>query len=54
MDDKTSLLVEIRDAAVDGVMPLTTLLRKCQVLASQLDNADFKQWTSCEVSSYLS
>lgn len=52
MADKTSLLVEIRDAAVDGVMPLTTLLRKCQVLASQLDNADFKQWTSRELNGY--
>lgn len=52
MDSKVALLVEIRDAAVNGEMPLTTLLRKCQVLASQLDNADLKRWTSRELNGY--
>ncbi len=49
-----SLLREIQSAAIDSAVPLTTLLRKCKVLAARLGNAEFKQWIEDELSGYKS
>ena len=46
------LLDDIRNEAVEGNSSLTVLLRKCQILAAELQNADFKQWVSCELNGY--
>ena len=47
-----TLLEQIRNEAVDGTSNLTSLLRKCQILASTLGNQDFKRWVSCELNGY--
>lgn len=47
-----SLLREIQDAAVNSSVELTTLLRKCKVLAARLGNEDFKTWVDSELSGY--
>lgn len=47
-----TLIVQIRNEAVDGTSSLTSLLRKCQILASTLGNQDFKRWVSCELNGY--
>ena len=47
-----NLLEQIRNEAVDGTVSLTCLLRKCQILASRLGNADLKRWVSCELNGY--
>lgn len=47
-----SLLREIQDAAVSSEVELTTLLRKCKVLAARLGNDDFKQWVDNELGGY--
>ncbi|RXE49133.1 AbiTii domain-containing protein [Chromohalobacter israelensis] len=47
-----SLLREIQDAAVDSYVPLSTLLRKCKVLAARLGNEELKQWVDHELNGY--
>ena len=47
-----SLLREIQEAAIDSEVELTTLLRKCKVLAARLGNVEFKQWVENELSGY--
>jgi len=47
-----SLLREIQGAAIDAKIPLSTLLRKCKVLAARLGNEDFKRWVDSELSGY--
>ena len=47
-----SLLREIQAAAIDGTSDLETLLRKCRVLASRLQNNEFKQWVQSELDGY--
>lgn len=47
-----SLLRDIQDAAVDGSSDLETLLRKCRILASRLQNEDFKFWVQSELDGY--
>jgi hypothetical protein len=49
-----SLLREIQAAAVDSSVPLSTLLRKCKVLAARLGNPEFKQWIDAELNGYAS
>jgi hypothetical protein len=49
-----SLLRDIQAAAIDSTVPLTTLLRKCKVLAARLGNAEFKQWIEDELNGYKS
>jgi len=39
-----SLLREITDAAVDTSVEISTLLRKCKVLAARLGNKEFDSW----------
>jgi AbiTii len=46
------LLAEIIDAAVDDEVPLSTLLRKCMVLAHQLKNHRFRVWIEKELDRY--
>lgn len=47
-----SLLREIQASAIDGTSDLETLLRKCRVLASRLQNNEFKQWVQSELDGY--
>lgn len=47
-----SLLREIQEAAIDSKVELSTLLRKCKVLAARLGNAEFKRWVENELSGY--
>jgi hypothetical protein len=49
-----SLLRDIQDAAIDSKTDLSTLLRKCMVLASRLGSLDFKQWIENELNGYAS
>lgn len=47
-----SLLREIQDAAIDASIDIETLLRKCRVLASRLQNTEFKRWIQSELDGY--
>lgn len=47
-----SLLREITDAAVDTNVEISTLLRKCKVLAARLGNNDFDSWVEHELNGY--
>ena len=47
-----TLIEQIRNEAVDGTSSLTSLLRKCQILAATLGNQDLKRWVSCELNGY--
>ncbi len=49
-----SLLKEITDAAVDANVEISTLLRKCKVLAARLGNKDFDSWVEHELNGYNS
>jgi len=49
-----SLLREIQTAAIDSMVPLADLLRKCKVLAARLGNDDFKAWVDKELNGYPS
>src|SRR6266436_4114246 len=46
------LLRQIRDEAVDGNSELSTVLRKCLVLASELNNEPLKNWAQYELNGY--
>ncbi|WP_407579552.1 AbiTii domain-containing protein [Citrobacter koseri] len=47
-----SLLREIQNAAIDSNVDLSSLLRKCKVLAARLGNKEFKTWVEYELSGY--
>jgi hypothetical protein len=47
-----SLLQDIQDAAVDAAVPISTLLRKCAVLAARLDNDELRAWVAKELNRY--
>jgi hypothetical protein len=49
-----SLLRDIQDAAVDQSTNVTTLLRKCKILAARLGNEEFKRWIDNELNGYES
>jgi len=49
-----SLLREITDAAIDTSVGVSTLLRKCKVLAARLGNKDFDSWVEHELNGYNS
>jgi len=49
-----SLLREITDAAIDTNVEISTLLRKCKVLAARLGNKDFDTWVDHELNGYNS
>jgi hypothetical protein len=47
-----SLLTEIQTAATDPGVPLSDLLRKCQILAFRLRHEPFKEWVAHELNGY--
>jgi len=47
-----SLLDEIQTAATDHAVPLSDMLRKCQILASRLRHQPFKEWVGHELNGY--
>lgn len=47
-----SLLREIQDAAVSSEVDVTSLLRKCKILAARLGNDEFKEWVENELNGY--
>lgn len=47
-----SLLREIQNAAVDAKIDISTLLRKCKILAARLGSSEFKQWIENELNGY--
>ena len=49
-----SLLRDIQNSAIDSSVPLTSLLRKCKILAVRLGNAEFKSWIDAELNGYPS
>jgi hypothetical protein len=46
------LLQEIRDGAVDSKTDITTVLRKCLVLAAKLRHEGFRKWVEQELNGY--
>jgi hypothetical protein len=46
------LLQEIRDGAVDSNNDITTVLRKCLLLAAKLGHDGFRQWVEQELNGY--
>jgi hypothetical protein len=46
------LLDDIIDLATDNKQPITVLLRKCIILASQLKNERLKVWANKELNGY--
>ena len=49
-----SLLRDIQEATIDTSVPLSTLLRKCKILASRLGSAEFNSWIDNELNGYSS
>lgn len=47
-----TLLKEIQKDAVDPNVDITTLLRKCKILAARLENEAFKSWVEKELNGY--
>lgn len=47
-----SLLREIQNSAIDSSTDISTLLRKCKVLAARLGNEEFKNWVDFELNGY--
>jgi hypothetical protein len=46
------LLEQIEVAAVDDSTPISTLLRKCAILADRLDHDEFRTWVDRELEGY--
>jgi hypothetical protein len=51
-DGAVSLLTDIQAAATDPGVPLSDLLRKCQILAFRLRHEPFKDWVAHELGGY--
>lgn len=47
-----SLLREIQNNAVDAKFDISTLLRKCKILAARLGSSEFKEWVERELDGY--
>jgi len=47
-----TLLRDIRDAAINSEIDISTVLRKCKVLAVILGNENFKNWVDQELNGY--
>ena len=47
-----SLLKDIRDAAIDAKESMASVLRKCAVLGSQLNNHELRDWAMKELNGY--
>lgn len=52
MEERKNLLRQIEEEAVDSKSDVASLLRKCQVLASRLQNEALKCWVRRELSGY--
>jgi len=50
----STLLHQIQNEAVDAHHDLTSLLRKCRILAQRLNNTDLKHWVNNELDGYRS
>lgn len=48
----STLVEEIQSDAVHQEVELSTVLRKCKVLASHIDSTQLEQWSTCEVLGY--
>lgn len=49
-----TLLQDVQAAAIDASVPISTLLRKCAVLASRLNNDVLRAWVAKELNGYKS
>ena len=49
-----SLLQDVQAAAIDASVPISTLLRKCAVLAIRLNNDELRAWVAKELNGYKS
>ena len=49
-----SLLQDVQNAAIDASVPISTLLRRCAVLASRLNNDELRAWVAKELNGYKS
>ena len=49
-----SLLQDVQNAAIDASVPISTLLRKCAVLATRLNNDELWAWVAKELNGYKS
>ena len=47
-----TLLRDIQEAAIDSNVPITSLLRRCKVLAARLGSTEFKNWIDNELNGY--
>lgn len=47
-----ALLQQVQTDAIDDKVPISTLLRRCQVLAAHLKNAEFAEWVNSELNGY--
>ena len=49
-----SLLQDVQATAIDASVPISTLLRKCAVLANRLNNDELRAWVAKELNGYKS
>lgn len=47
-----SLLQGVQNAAIDATVPISTLLRRCAVLAARLNNDELRTWVFKELNGY--
>ena len=47
-----TILRRIQEEAVDSEVQLTSLLRRCKILAVRLGSIDFKNWIDFELNGY--
>ena len=50
--DKGSLVAQLQKEVVDSRVPISDILRKAKILASQLNNKDLKRWIDFELKGY--
>ena len=51
-NDKGSLVAQLQKEVVDSGVPISDILRKAKILASQLKNKEFKRWIDAELKGY--
>ena len=52
-NDKGSLVAQLQKEVVDSGVPISDILRKAKILASQLKNKEFKRWIDAELKGYV-
>ena len=50
--EKGSLVAQLQKEVVDSGVPISDILRKAKILASQLKNKEFKRWIDAELKGY--